>query len=91
MPDNEPLPITPIHFEQHTVHTVESWPERTSFTDEWLTMAHAHSATYDTDLVTFKVFNGKATYRLRRDLPRQGPAIVADLLDGNVTRRKVKG
>lgn len=90
--DEKQPPITPIARTQHIVFTVPHWPERTAFTEDWLTMAHVNSATVDGDLVTFDVFNGGATYRLRRDLPREGPAIVADLVPdtARVTRRKVK-
>lgn len=91
--DAKQPPIEPIHRVQHIVHTVERWPERTAFTEDWLTMAHANSATVDGDLVTFDLFNGGGAYRLRRDLPPEGPAIIADLVPdtARVTRRKVKG
>jgi hypothetical protein len=87
---DEPLPIEPLHLTQHTAYTVTRWPERTSFTDDWLKMAHVYGATVDGDTVTFDLFNGTSTYRLQR-AEQVGAAIPADLIEGKITRRKVKG
>ncbi len=88
MPEEQP-PITPLHLTQHVVHTVDEWPERTSFMPEWLTYAHVYSATVDGDTVTINAFNGTAEYHLTGET-EAGGARVAELVDGAVTDRTVE-
>jgi hypothetical protein len=91
MDEQEELQAIPLSFTQHTVYIVNSWPARTSFGERLLTHPHQFHATLDGDTVTFDVFNGGAAYTLRRDLPRDGENIVADLVEGSSkkTSRKV--
>ena len=81
--------IQAIHFTQAVVLTVQSWPARTAFTDEFLRNAHVQKATHDreADTVTIHASNGTATCRIRRDLPKQGRAWVAYLVEGDTPSR----
>ena len=89
MSDEPEIQPEPIRFTQHVVLTVDRWPPRVAVTDDFLRNAHVQKATHDreADTVTFNVDNGTATYRIRRDLPKQGRAWVADLVSGDTPSR----
>lgn len=76
--------VEDLHFTERWVLTVRSWPQRTSFGLDWLKQPHVNRATIRGDVVTFTLDNGTASYRLRRDLPRRGGSVVADLIDGTL-------
>lgn len=79
--------VEPIRFTRATVLVVESWPQRTAMTDDFLKHAHKRKASVDGDTVTFCASNGRAVYRLRHDLPRVGKGIVAELVEGDTPSR----
>lgn len=90
MSDAPEIVPEPIRFTQATVLLAESWPQYTAITDDFL-LRHAHrqKATFDpdADTVTFAVDNGMAVYRIRRDLPKQGRAWVAERVEGDTPGR----
>ena len=89
MSDEQPIPVS-IRFVQQVVLVVDEWPALTSFSEEWLERyAHVNHAMVEGDTVTFKIGNGIAAYQLRRDLPRYGDGIVAELVSGD-TPTKLK-
>lgn len=92
--NDEQIEIRPLHFTRRTVLTVDTWPERTTVTEDWLKQAHQYGATVEGDEVRFAIGNGESVYRLRRDLPRRGKGIVAELVEGNdatsLKRRRAK-
>lgn len=90
MPDEE-TQIEPLHFEQHVVHLVRAWPQRTMFTNEFLQYPYTRGATVDGDLVTFALFNGEAVYRLTGELGPQGEQVAELVPDSDkVTSRRVE-
>jgi hypothetical protein len=84
MPDDE---IMPLRFVMFKALCVEQWPPRTAFTEAWLTTHRPPHVSVDGDVVTVTAHNGISTYRLRRDLPRFGGGIVADLETGDTPSR----
>jgi hypothetical protein len=80
---DEQIEVKPLHFVQYLAITVDEWPQRTAFTEEWLRQPYLNGAVVDGNTVRFAIGNGDAEYRLRRDLPPFGGGIVADLVDGN--------
>lgn len=75
--------IKPLHFTHVTALVVDEWPERTIVGQAILTTPHGYHATLDGDTLIFRIGNGEATYRLRRDLPGQGVGtVVAELVEG---------
>lgn len=84
MTDDPEIQPEPIMFTLHQVLVVERWPQRVAFSDDFLRNAHVQKATVDGDTITLTVDNGQAVYHLRRDLPRHGCGIVADLVEGDV-------
>ena len=82
MEQQPPPEILPINFQRRTVYTVDVWPQRTAFTEEWLTTRRPPNVTVDGDTVTIYAHNGTAVYQLKRDEPLHGGGIVADLADG---------
>jgi len=92
---DEPQP-QPIALTQAVVFIMEqTWPELTTFTDEFLRNAYLRNATYDEEAatVTFDIFNGGATYQLTRGEPGPtgAPALwIGTLVEGSdqkTTRR----
>lgn len=86
--------IEALHFEQAVVHSVKTWPARTSLTEESLRYAHTMSARVEEDgnLVIFDLFNGEATYRRVPGEVSPFGHPVFDLVEGSdkVTTRKVQ-
>jgi hypothetical protein len=80
---DEQIEVIPLHFVQHVAITADEWPQRTTFSEEWLRQPYLNGATVAGDTVRFSIGNGEAEYRLRRDLPPFGGGIVADLVEGN--------
>lgn len=80
MPD-EPLEVRPIRFTMVETFVVDDWPPLIPVTEEYLRLVHLHHATVDGDVLTYRIGNGDAAYRLHRDRP-YGQGFLAELLSG---------
>jgi hypothetical protein len=95
MSDEQPQP-TPIALTQALVLIMEqTWPQVTTFTDEFLRNAYTRGAVYDEQAgtLTFNIFNGGAIYQIApaevgltgAPMPRLGTLVEGS--DRKTTRR----